>query len=170
MDQFCTVGNTGSASRTIVLSGDAPTFTLDAMCEDNVLNAVEVKQPLTLSGSSNLPDGSSVTVTLNGVQYHATVSHGVWSTQVPVSDLQNLANTQYTIIVNGNDAVGNAGSCEGVLIVDTALPQVIINTFAGDDKVNLNELGSAQILSGRVVECRRRRYGYHYARKYALAG
>ena len=144
-------GNTGSASRTIVLSGDAPTFTLDAMCEDNVLNAVEVKQPLTLSGSSNLPDGSSVTVTLNGVQYHATVSHGVWSTQVPVSDLQNLANTQYTIIVNGNDAVGNAGSCEGVLIVDTALPQVIINTFAGDDKVNLNELGSAQILSGRVV-------------------
>ncbi|WP_446661683.1 Ig-like domain-containing protein [Enterobacter chengduensis] len=144
-------GNTGSATHGITLSGHPPEFTIDAISQDNVLNAQEAMQPLSLTGTSNLPDGSSVTVTLNNVSYQATVANGIWAVQVPVSDVLNLANTLYTVTVSGTDSVGNSGSAGANLLVDTVLPQVIINTFAGDNLVNNAEAGVDQTLSGRVT-------------------
>ncbi|MCS5455338.1 Ig-like domain-containing protein, partial [Enterobacter asburiae] len=144
-------GNTGSATHGITLSGHPPEFTIDAISQDNVLNAQETMQPLSLTGTSNLPDGTAVTVTLNNVSYQATVENGIWTVQVPVSDVLNLANTLYTVSVSGTDGVGNSGSAEANLLVDTVLPQVIINTFAGDNLVNNAEAGVDQTLSGRVT-------------------
>ncbi|KSY77707.1 type 1 secretion target domain-containng protein [Enterobacter sp. 50793107] len=144
-------GNTGNATHGITLSGNPPEFTLNAISQDNVLNAQEAMQPLSLSGTSNLPDGSVVNVTLNNVSYQATVNNGIWSVQVPVSDVLNLANTLYTVSVSGTDAAGNSGSTEATLLVDTVLPQVIINTFAGDNLVNNAEVAVDQTLSGRVT-------------------
>ena len=144
-------GNTGSATHGITLSGNPPEFTLDPISQDNVLNAQEAMQPLSLSGTSNLPNGSAVTVTLNNVNYQATVENGRWSVQVPVSDVLDLANTLYTVSVSGTDSVGNSGSAEANLLVDTVLPQVIVNTFAGDNLVNNAEAGVDQTLSGRVT-------------------
>ncbi|WP_348957202.1 Ig-like domain-containing protein [Enterobacter hormaechei] len=144
-------GNTGSATHGITLSGNPPEFTLDPISQDNVLNAQEAMQPLSLSGTSNLPNGSAVTVTLNNVNYQATVENGRWSVQVPVSDVLDLANTLYTVSVSGTDSVGNSGSAEANLLVDTALPQVIVNTFAGDNLVNNAEAAVDQTLSGRVT-------------------
>lgn len=103
-------GNTGSATHGITLSGNPPEFTIDAISQDNVLNAQEAMQPLSLTGTSNLPDGSAITVTLNNVSYQATVENGIWAVQVPVSDVLNLANTLYTVSVSGTDSVGNSGS------------------------------------------------------------
>ncbi|WP_050859500.1 Ig-like domain-containing protein [Enterobacter cloacae] len=144
-------GNTGSATHGVTLSGNPPEFTIDAISQDNVLNAQEAMQPLSLSGTSNLPNGSAITVTLNNVDYQATVENGIWTVQVPVSDVLNLANTLYTVSVSGTDSVGNSGSAEANLLVDTVLPQVIINTFAGDNLVNNAEAGVDQTLSGRVT-------------------
>ena len=144
-------GNTGSATHGITLSGNPPEFTLDPISQDNVLNALEAMQPLSLSGTSNLPNGSAVTVTLNNVNYQATVENGSWSVQVPVSDVLDLANTLYTVSVSGTDSVGNSGSAEANLLVDTALPQVILNTFAGDNLVNNAEAAVDKTLSGRVT-------------------
>nr|WP_251843189.1 Ig-like domain-containing protein [Enterobacter hormaechei] len=144
-------GNTSSATHGITLSGNPPEFTLDPISQDNVLNALEAMQPLSLSGTSNLPNGSAVTVTLNNVNYQATVENGSWSVQVPVSDVLDLANTLYTVSVSGTDSVGNSGSAEANLLVDTALPQVILNTFAGDNLVNNAEAAVDQTLSGRVT-------------------
>ncbi|HFK7269416.1 TPA: Ig-like domain-containing protein [Enterobacter asburiae] len=144
-------GNTGSATHGITLSGHPPEFTIDAISQDNVLNAQEAMQPLSLTGTSNLPDGTTVTLTLNNVSYQATVENGIWAVQVPVSDVLNLANTLYTVSVSGTDSVGNSGSAEANLLVDTVLPQVIINTFAGDNLVNNAEAGVDQTLSGRVT-------------------
>ncbi|EMA4503036.1 Ig-like domain-containing protein [Enterobacter hormaechei] len=144
-------GNTGSATHGITLSGNPPEFTLDPISQDNVLNAQEAMQPLSLSGTSNLPNGSAVTVTLNNVNYQTTVENGRWSVQVPVSDVLDLANTLYTVSVSGTDSVGNSGSAEANLMVDTVLPQVIVNTFAGDNLVNNAEAAVDQTLSGRVT-------------------
>ncbi|WP_423778201.1 Ig-like domain-containing protein [Enterobacter roggenkampii] len=144
-------GNTGSATHGITLSGNPPEFTIDAISQDNVLNAQEAMQPLSLTGTSNLPDGSAITVTLNNVSYQATVENGIWAVQVPVSDVLNLANTLYTVSVSGTDSVGNSGYAGATLLVDTVLPQVVINTFAGDNLVNNAEAGVDQTLSGRVT-------------------
>ncbi|WP_446186884.1 Ig-like domain-containing protein [Enterobacter ludwigii] len=144
-------GNTGSATHGITLSGNPPEFTVHAISQDNVLNAQEAMQPLSLTGTSTLPDGSAITVTLNNVNYQTVVENGSWSVQVPVSDVLQLANTLYTISVSGTDSVGNSGSAEATLLVDTVLPQVVINTFAGDNRVNNAEVAADQTISGRVT-------------------
>ncbi|MCV1852116.1 Ig-like domain-containing protein, partial [Escherichia coli] len=144
-------GNTGTATHNITLVGVAPQVAIDAISGDNVLNALESQQPLTLSGTSNLPDGGTVNVTLNNVTYSAQVSGGVWSLSVPVSDVVNLANTNYTVTASATDVTGNTGTAQSNLLVDTVLPQVIINTFAGDNIVNNAEAAADQTLSGVVV-------------------
>ena len=48
-------------------------------------------------------------------------------------------------------SVGNSGSAEATLLVDTVLPQVVINTFAGDNRVNNAEVAADQTISGRVT-------------------
>ena len=144
-------GNTGSATHGITLSGNPPEFTVHAISQDNVLNAQEAMQPLSLTGTSTLPDGSAITVTLNNVNYQTVVENGSWSVQVPVSDVLQLANTLYTVSVSGTDSVGNSGSAEATLLVDAVLPQVVINTFAGDNRVNNAEVAADQTISGRVT-------------------
>jgi hypothetical protein len=144
-------GNSGSASSTVTLSSDGPTFTVDPISQDSVLNAQEAQQPLSLSGASNLADGSTVTVTLNNQSYQTTVNGGQWQLQVPVEDVLKLANTLYTVTVSGADEAGNPGSASASVLVDTVLPTVIINTFAGDNQLNASELAQVQTLSGRVT-------------------
>ena len=90
-------------------------------------------------------------MTLNNVTYSAQVSGGVWSLSVPVSDVVNLANTNYTVTASATDVTGNTGTAQSNLLVDTVLPQVIINTFAGDNIVNNAEAAADQTLSGVVV-------------------
>jgi hypothetical protein len=144
-------GNTGSATHNVTLSGMPPEFTVSDISTDNVLNAQEARQPLALHGTSTLPDGSTVTVTLNHVDYSATVANGAWSVLVPVTDVLNLANGLYAVTVTGADSVGNSGSASGNLLVDTVNPQVVINTFAGDNLVSNAEAAVDQTLSGRVI-------------------
>lgn len=144
-------GNTSTATHDVTLNSLAVGITVDTISQDNVLNAQESMQPLTLSGASTLADGSTLTVMLNNIAYTATVNGGVWSVQVPVSDVLNLANTLYHVTVSGTDATGNSGTTSASFLVDTALPQVVINHFATDNLVNHAETQSDQILSGRVI-------------------
>ncbi|EMX9179737.1 Ig-like domain-containing protein [Citrobacter sedlakii] len=144
-------GNTSTATHDVTLNSLAVGITVDTISQDNVLNAQESMQPLTLSGASTLTDGSTLTVMLNNIAYTATVNGGVWSVQVPVSDVLNLANTLYHVTVSGTDATGNSGTTSASFLVDTVLPQVVINHFATDNLVNHAETQSDQILSGRVI-------------------
>nr|WP_225851881.1 Ig-like domain-containing protein [Citrobacter amalonaticus] len=144
-------GNTSTATHDVTLNSIAVGITVDPISVDNVLNAQESMQPLTLSGTSTLADGSTVTVMLNNIAYTATVNNGTWSVQVPVSDVLNLANTIYNVTVSGTDSIGNSGTTTASFLVDTTLPQVIINNFATDNLVNNTEANSDQILSGRVT-------------------
>ena len=144
-------GNTSTATHDVTLNSMAVGITVDPISVDNVLNAQESMQPLTLSGTSTLADGSTVTVMLNNIAYTATVNNGTWSVQVPVSDVLNLANTIYNVTVSGTDSIGNSGATTASFLVDTTLPQVIINNFATDNLVNNTEANSDQILSGRVT-------------------
>nr|WP_250998076.1 Ig-like domain-containing protein [Escherichia coli] len=76
-----------------------PSITFNAISGDNVLNADEKGQPLTISGSSTgLATGAQVTVTLNGHNYSATTdAAGNWTLTVPVSDLAALGQANYIV-------------------------------------------------------------------------
>ena len=52
-----------------------------------MINATEKGQDLLISGTSNQPDGTRITVTLNGISYAATTdASGNWSVTVPAAN------------------------------------------------------------------------------------
>ncbi|HHV2479719.1 TPA: BapA-related adhesin SiiEA [Escherichia coli] len=146
-------GNSGSATHQVTVNTDLPSITFNAISGDNVLNADEKGQPLTISGSSTgLATGAQVTVTLNGHNYSATTdAAGNWTLTVPVSDLAALGQANYTVSASATSAAGNTASSQANLLVDSGLPGVTINTVTGDDIINAAEAGTAQTISGVVT-------------------
>ncbi|EQZ69655.1 BapA-related adhesin SiiEA [Escherichia coli] len=146
-------GNSGSTTHQVTVNTGLPTITFNAISGDNVLNADEKGQPLTISGSSTgLATGAQVTVTLNGHNYSATTdASGNWTLTVPVSDLAALGQANYTVSASATSAVGNTASSQANLLVDSGLPGVTIDTVAGDDIINAAEAGAAQTISGVVT-------------------
>ncbi|MCE9994480.1 Ig-like domain-containing protein, partial [Enterobacter asburiae] len=146
-------GNTGSGTRDVTVETGLPSLNFDAISGDNVLNAVEKGQDLSVSGTSaNLSEGTTVTVTLNGKQYTATTAaDGSWSLTVPAADLAALGEANYTLSAAATNGVGNSISNTANLQADTALPTVTINTVAGDNVINAAEVAVDQAISGKVA-------------------
>ncbi|HAM3272426.1 TPA: Ig-like domain-containing protein [Escherichia coli] len=146
-------GNSGSTTHQVTVNTGLPTITFNAISGDNVLNADEKGQPLTISGgSTGLATGAQVTVTLNGHNYSATTdAAGNWTLTVPVSDLAALGQANYTVSASATSAAGNTASSQANLLVDSGLPGVTIDTVAGDDIINAAEAGAAQTISGVVT-------------------
>ena len=142
-------GNTASATHAYSVDATAPTLTINTIATDDILNAAEVGNPLTISGSSTAEAGQTVTVTLNGVTYSGTVqADGSWSVSVPTADLSNLTASQYTVSASVSDKAGNPASATHGLAVDLTVPVLTINTVSGDDIINAAEHGQALVISG----------------------
>ncbi|UHM93326.1 Ig-like domain-containing protein [Rahnella victoriana] len=148
-----TAGNTGSANRDVTVETTAPVFVINDMAGgDNILNAAEAQTTLTVTGTvTGLADGATVIVTLNGLNYQGTVSGGVWSADIPASDLANLGQALYQVSVSGTDVYGNSGSSAKTLQTSSDSPAVTINTVAGDDIINATEITQDQVISGTVT-------------------
>ncbi|GAB7428373.1 hypothetical protein OUHCRE8_17830 [Enterobacter asburiae] len=146
-------GNTGIGTHNVTVDTGLPSVAFNAISDDNVLNAVEKGQDLSVSGTSaNLAEGTVVTVTLNGKNYTATTAaDGTWSLTVPAADLAGLGQANYTLNATATNGVGNSVSNTANLLVDTALPTVTINTVAGDNVINAAEVAAGQTLSGTVA-------------------
>ncbi|EOY4550931.1 Ig-like domain-containing protein [Escherichia coli] len=142
-------GNTASATHAYSVDATAPTLAINTIATDDILNAAEAGNPLTISGSSTAEAGQTVTVTLNGVTYSGTVqADGSWSVSVPTADLSNLTASQYTVSASVNDKAGNPASTTHGLAVDLTVPVLTINTVSGDDIINATEHGQALVISG----------------------
>ncbi|HCU2401553.1 TPA: Ig-like domain-containing protein, partial [Enterobacter hormaechei] len=146
-------GNTGSGTHNVTVDTGLPSVSFNAISDDNVLNAVEKGQDLSVNGTSaNLAEGTVVTVTLNGKNYSATTAaDGTWSLTVPAADLSGLGEASYTLSATATNGVGNSISTTANLLVDTALPTVTINTVAGDNVINAAEVAAGQTITGKVA-------------------
>ncbi|OXV30034.1 hypothetical protein CDL56_28000, partial [Escherichia coli] len=92
---------------------------------------------LAISGSSNQPAGTQITVTLNVQNYTTTAdASGNWSVTVPASRVSALGEATYTVTAAATDSDGNSGSASHNVQVNTALPGVTINVVATDDIIN----------------------------------
>lgn len=85
-------GNSASATHTISVDTTAPVISVNTLSGDDVLNAAEAQQALTVQGSSSAEAGQTVTVTLGGKTYTALVANdGTWTLDVPAVDLAALS-------------------------------------------------------------------------------
>ncbi|HBN5546956.1 TPA: Ig-like domain-containing protein, partial [Enterobacter cloacae] len=146
-------GNSASAGREYSVDATAPSVTINTLATDDILNAAEAQADLTVSGTSTAEAGQTVTVSLNGKDYTATVgSDGHWTLNVPAADLAGLADGSVTVTASVSDKAGNPASVDHNLTVDMTVPQVTISTIAGDDVINIAEHGQAQIISGIATD------------------
>ena len=90
-------GNTGSSSLDVVVNTVTPVIGINTLAADDVINAAEGRD-LLLSGTSNQPEGTTITVNLNGINYTATTdASGNWSVTVPASAVSALGEANYTV-------------------------------------------------------------------------
>ncbi|MGM8861726.1 Ig-like domain-containing protein [Enterobacter hormaechei subsp. xiangfangensis] len=144
-------GNTGSSSVDVVVNTVTPVIGINTLAADDVINAAEKGEDLLLSGTSNQPEGTTITVNLNGINYTATTDvSGNWSVTVPASAVSALGEANYTVTASVTDNVGNSAAATHDVLVDSSLPVVILNNFAGDNIVNAAEVAAGQTLTGKV--------------------
>ncbi|WP_438442944.1 Ig-like domain-containing protein [Kluyvera georgiana] len=157
-------GNSATSNHNLTFVADAsklPSLTVNVIAGDDVINAIEHLQALTISGSSqNLTTGRIVTVTLNGKTYTGLVdSTGKWSVDVPAADVQALSSGSgsqpYTVTANATDIANNAATpVNHTVTVDLIGPTLTLNpgSFVADGKVNISETAAIQVLSGTAPE------------------
>ncbi|WHQ76584.1 Ig-like domain-containing protein [Pantoea sp. Lij88] len=143
-------GNTTSSNLTFDVNSNASGLAMDAISQDNYLNAQELGQALIVTGTSaNVTEGSTVTLLFNNVSYTAQVSAtGRWSVIVPAESLTALADGPYTVTVTATDSGGATLNSEATLSVLATLPAPQIVSAFGDGLLNSSEIATAQTLSG----------------------
>ncbi|KFW97542.1 hypothetical protein KP22_21650, partial [Pectobacterium betavasculorum] len=108
------------------------------------------QQPLTINGTTaHIAAGQTVTLTLNGKAYTATVgSDGHWSVTLPPADLQVLADGQ-TLITASVPGISGTVSAEHTLsVLINTLPQATLDLPFGDGVLDTTEAGQNQIIRG----------------------
>ncbi|MHC2335486.1 Ig-like domain-containing protein [Bradyrhizobium sp. USDA 4454] len=138
------------ASKTLTVDETPPTIAIGTIAGDNRLNLAESASNLTISGtSSGVEAGQTVTVSLNGHDYSATVlANGTWSTSVAQADVAALTDGgSYTVSASVSDVAGNPASATHGISVDESA-SIAINTIAVDDVINAAESQSALTISG----------------------
>ncbi|MCG8709470.1 Ig-like domain-containing protein, partial [Brenneria sp. 4F2] len=148
---------TANASHDYGVDTTAPeaSITIDPITADNVVNATESGQSISVSGQTggNVQAGDNVTVTVGNETYQTTVNgDGNWSVNVPGSVL--AGNGSVTATVTTADAAGNittANTSHGYG-VDTVAPEasITIDNITADNVVNAAESGQSISVTGQT--------------------
>ncbi|RTO50422.1 Ig-like domain-containing protein, partial [Enterobacter cloacae] len=144
------VGNSVSNTANLLVDTALPTVTINTVAGDNVINAAEVAAGQTISGSvANAEAGNTVTVTIGGNSYTATVQSDLsWSVSVPESVLTALGNGSLSVSATVTNGHGNTGTGERDITIDANLPGLRVDTVAGDDVINTIEHNQNLIITG----------------------
>ncbi|PIJ44850.1 Ig-like domain-containing protein, partial [Tatumella sp. OPLPL6] len=147
-------GNVGQQSHEVVVNSAEVGLTIATVAQDDVINAAESGQALTVQGeSTQFASGTTVTVTLNQKQYTATIdAKGHWQLDVPAADVAALKDaSNYVVSVTASDSAGNSAQASHSITVDTTAPVISINTVAGDDVLNAAEQQQPLVLGGSTT-------------------
>ncbi|OLO02752.1 hypothetical protein BTW07_17745, partial [Salinicola socius] len=148
---------TSTRPYSVDLEAPAPTVQLNTIAGDDVVNAAESGQPVTLTGRAggDAVAGDIVTVAIGGQQYQAAVADDLtFSVVVPGSLLASAAGSTVTAVISHTDAAGNTGTATAThgYGVDITAPTlgITLDTIAGDDVVNAAEANQSIPVSGQV--------------------
>ena len=155
-------GNTGpDASDSAILDTTAPvpTITLDTeITADDIINATEAGQTITITGTTggDVVAGDTVTLTINAQTYTGVVAaDNSFSIDVAGSDLAADADTTIDASVTVTDVAGNSSTAtdtEGYTVDTTApVPTITLDTeITADDIINAAEAGQTIAITGTV--------------------
>lgn len=149
-------GNTGEISTTVTVDTVSPTLTLTPVAGDNIINAAEILQPVSISGTASVSEaGQQISISFNGQTYQQTVqSDGSWRLDLPSSVTQTLADGSYPVTVTLTDSAGNITTDTLTVTVNASLanlPTITVAAVAGDDYINALESRADVTVSGSTT-------------------
>lgn len=151
------VGNQNSTTAPLVVDKSAPTFSVDSVTVDNIVNSVEAAGPLTISGTGTYDSKHVLTlvVLVNGQSYDAILqSNGTWSIMLPAGALSGVPDGPVTVKVTATDYAGNSTTTSTSFTLDASplnAPKIQVDKISTDDYVNKVEAGSDLIISGTTL-------------------
>lgn len=144
------IGNQASTDTTVVIGTLNAVIRIDTVAGDDRVNADEAGANIVVSGSVlNVEAGQSVTLSINGTDYTATVNDDLtWAVSLPSSAWTGVADGNLTINASVSSVEGNNAYASHDVTVDHSAPTLTINTVAGDDIINASEHGQALEVTG----------------------
>lgn len=141
------------AVSSVIHNSAAPEVSIDIVAGDDMINAVEDNSDIIISGTtSNVENGQTVTVTLDGRNYSGTVTDNVWSVTVRDRRVRELTEGTNTITANVSDLAGNeAVQATRDIIYDKEAPTIAIGTVSGDNIINAVEDDSGLTVTGTTT-------------------
>jgi hypothetical protein len=138
----------------LVVANAQPELLNDIPFGDGYLNVAEAAAGQTLTGHTGVTGaGQSVTVTLSGQNFTATVDEsGLWRAAIPADLLQALPNGLVNYFVSASDVAGNTASGPGAFTVDFTPPGLSISPLTADNIVNSAEAPRALTLQGTSAD------------------
>ncbi|MBU1171584.1 MAG: retention module-containing protein, partial [Proteobacteria bacterium] len=146
--------NTTTTDQTII---PEPTIVLDVnITPDDIVNATEAGTFIAVTGTvgGNIPNGETVTLTINGHEYTGTVAGGTFSIDVAGSDLRDDANREIEASVTTTDAAGNTvteTATEGYMVDTEISASITLDVdITPDNIINAAEAGTDITITGAV--------------------
>ncbi|WP_323639241.1 Ig-like domain-containing protein [Pectobacterium polonicum] len=134
-----------SANFNVNLTQPPMVMVIDPIAGDNIINASEINGNITLSGRSIGPSSSmtAVSLSIGGTPLVViTDINGFWSTTIP-ADLYFTTQGNVNVTATSLDAI-----LTRTVLVDTIVPTLNIETFAGNNILNGKEVSTAQTITG----------------------
>ncbi|WP_029589740.1 Ig-like domain-containing protein [Franconibacter helveticus] len=147
-------GNQNVLQSSLLVDKTAPALTINDVTADNIVNGIEVTQPLQITGTATYDPANpqQVVVQVNGQAYIALVlSDGTWSVTLPAGALSGAVDGPVAVTATVTDAAGNSTSDTVSFALDASplnAPALQIDPITGDDYLNAAEVGVAFTITG----------------------
>lgn len=136
----------------------APTLAISVVSTGAVLNAAEQVGGLTISGTTDAPDGSIVSISIARADGtvdatgSATVSGGAWSFVATGMDVSSLQDAEtYNVTATVTDPAGNAQSATTGFATDFSAPTIALDPLPVGATLDVAERGSDLTVSGSTT-------------------
>lgn len=139
-------GNTTVVTDTLSVDTIAPDVDLNTVEGDNIINAAEASDGITLSGTGEA--GASLTVSFQGSSQTVVIgSNGTWSVDISASGIA-AGTYDSAVTLTAVDAAGNSTTNTYTLEIDTEGAVTLTQPIEGDNLINQAELSDGVVLSG----------------------
>ncbi len=136
----------------------APTIAISTLSDGAIMNASEQGTDLSVSGTSDAPNGTVITVEIArpdgtvDVSGTATVSGGSWTFTAPASDLGGLQDAvTYDVTASVEDAAGNGNQATTTFATDFSAPSITMDALPVGATLDVIERDSDLTISGTTT-------------------
>ena len=143
-------GQTQNIDGSFAVDTTTDAVAINIVADDDYLSQAESTEDLVVRGSSaGLPEGTTITLTLNGETYTGQVGPGgAWAVTIGAENLADLDDGLTTITASATTPAGTVSDSHDFTVIINNLPQLQIDQPFVDGTISQAESGVSQLVTG----------------------